>query len=150
MHLWQIVLILLASAPAFASPDGDLLRIQTPNGSTIMAEIADTPVKRAQGLMFRESLAPNRGMLFVFSESQAWSFWMKNTRIPLDIVWLDRTKKVVHVAASVPICTRTDDSCQQYQSNEEAMFVLEVAGGRAEALGLKKGVTVKFDLPKTR
>jgi len=147
MRLALILAMLLwtASAPAFGADD-PLVRIMTPNGMTVMAEVADTPLKRAQGLMFRDSLAPERGMLFIFTEPQLWSFWMKNTRISLDIVWLDQKKKVVDVAAHVPICMRTDDSCPQYQPSREATYVLEVPAGMAEALKLQKGAAVKFNL----
>lgn len=139
----------LATAPGMETePDQELLiPIKTPKGSLIYAELADTPIKRAQGLMFRAQLPPNRGMLFAFGDLQSWSFWMKNTRIPLDIVWMDDKKKIVHIERNVPICTKTDDTCPQYRSNDGAMFVLELAGGRAEALDLQKGKRLDFKLP---
>lgn len=121
-----------------------LLSIRTPSGTTIQAELADTPQKRAMGLMYRESLSENHGMLFIFGEAQPWTFWMKNTRMPLDIIWLNEKKTIVHIEANTPICTRTDNGCPQYQSNEPAMYVLELAGGRAQALKLKKGMKLQF------
>lgn len=124
-----------------------LIPIQTPNGDTIYAELADTPVKRAQGLMFRDHIAHDRGMLFTFAEAQPWTFWMKNTKIPLDIIWMDGTKKILHIEHRVPICTRTDDNCPQYRSNEGAMYVLELGAGRAAALQLKRGLKLNFKQP---
>ncbi len=121
--------------------------VLTPQGGTIVAEVADTTETRARGLMGRESLPRDRGMLFTFPEAQPWSFWMKNTKIRLDIIWLDGTKKIVHVERNVPICTRTDDGCPNYQPNEPARYVLEVAAGVADSLKLHRGVTLKFDLP---
>lgn len=121
-----------------------LLPIRTPSGTTIHAELADTPQKRAMGLMYRESLPENHGMLFIFGEAQPWTFWMKNTRMPLDIIWLNEQKTIVYIEANAPICTRTDNGCPQYQSNEPAMYVLELAGGRAQALKLKKGMKLQF------
>jgi uncharacterized membrane protein (UPF0127 family) len=121
-----------------------LLPIRTPSGTTIQAELADTPQKRAMGLMYRDSLPDNHGMLFIFGEAQPWTFWMKNTRMPLDIIWLSEQKTIVHIEANAPICTRTDNGCPQYQSNEPAMYVLELAGGRAQALKLKKGMKLQF------
>lgn len=121
--------------------------IRTPKGAVIHAELADTPVKRGRGLMFREHLPPDRGMLFTFGDLQTWSFWMKNTKIPLDIVWMDDKKKIVHIERNVPVCTRTDDSCPQYRSNDGAMFVLELGGGRADALDLQRGKKLEFRVP---
>ena len=87
--------------------------------------------------MFRETLPADRGMLFTFGDTQAWSFWMKNTKLPLDIIWLDPKKKIVHIERNVPVCTKTDDTCPQYRPNDGAMFVLEINGGRADALDLQ-------------
>ena len=116
-----------------------LIPIKTPKGTVLYAELADTPVKRGRGLMFREQLPPDRGMLFTFGDMQTWSFWMKNTKIPLDIVWMDDKKKIVHIERNLPICTKTDDSCPQ--------FVLELGGGRADALDLQRGKKLEFKIP---
>ena len=124
-----------------------MIPIKTPRGAVIYAELADTPIKRAQGLMFRETLPADHGMLFTFGDTQAWSFWMKNTQLSLDIIWLDPKKKIVHIERNVPICTKTDDSCPQYRPNDGAMFVLEVNGGRADALDLQRGKKLDFKLP---
>ncbi len=133
--------------PALAA-DGRLLPILTPSGITIQAEIADTPLKRATGLMYRDHLDKNRGMLFLFGQPQAWGFWMKNTKIPLDLLWLDGKKRVVHIERNVSICTKTDDSCPLYKPNsEDAMYVLEIAGGTVEDYKIKKGSKLEFKTP---
>jgi uncharacterized membrane protein (UPF0127 family) len=142
----SLLLFDAAGAPT-DSPQEITIAIKTPKGAIIYAELADTPVKRGRGLMFREHLDADRGMLFVFGDLQAWSFWMKNTKIPLDIVWMDDKRKIVHIERNVPICTRIDDSCPQYRSNEGAMFVLELGGGRAEALDLQHGKKLEFKVP---
>ena len=120
--------------PSNANPaDAGLVHIQTPSGITIHAEIADSPLKRAVGLMYRDRLKKDHGMLFFFSQPQAWSFWMKNTKIALDLIWLDAKKLVTHIERNVPICTKTDDSCPQYRPNgDDAMYVLEIAGGTVD------------------
>lgn len=143
------LLVLLQAAGGLAQPpvDGALIAVTTPQGTVIMAELADTVEERAQGLMFRPSLENNRGMLFTFAEPQQWSFWMKNTRIPLDIIWMDGRKKIVHIERRVPTCSRTDEGCPQYQPNENAMFVLELAAGSADALKLERGAMLRFKLP---
>lgn len=129
------------------SSTAGLIPITLPGGTLIHAEIADTARKRAEGLMYREHLAKNRGMLFTFDQAQPWTFWMKNTKIPLDIIWLNEKKQIVHIEPNVPICTRTDDGCRQYQPNEPALYVLELGGGMAEHYKLQKGTTLRFRVP---
>lgn len=138
-----VALALSIRTQAIAGQDG-FLQISTPSGVTIQAEIADTTEKRAKGLMYRDSLAKDRGMLFTFAEPQPWTFWMKNTRIPLDIIWMDGKKRIVHIERNVPTCSRTDDGCPQYQPNDNAMYVLELAAGVADALKLQRGSVLKF------
>lgn len=124
------------------SPDSPMNRqavISTATGSQIIAEIADTVDKRATGLMFRKNLDPQRGMLFIFPEMGYWTFWMKNTLIPLDIIWMDDSQTILHVESHVPICTKIDDSCPRYYSLRESRYVLEIQAGMAEKIGIVPG-----------
>jgi uncharacterized membrane protein (UPF0127 family) len=120
------------------------ITVTTPNGNKIYAELADTPRKRARGLMFREHLDKDRGMLFTFPDSQPWTIWMKNTKIPLDLIWLNRKKTIIHIEPNVPGCRSAGNDCQQYQPNSPAFFVLELSAGTAERLHLKKGTPLTF------
>jgi uncharacterized protein len=138
---------LLTTLPSCTQAGEGLIAIQLPGGEIIQAEIADTMKKRAEGLMYREHLAKDHGMLFTFDQAQPWTFWMKNTKIPLDIIWMNEKKQIIHIARNVPICTRTDDGCPQYQPNDPAMYVLELSGGEAERLKLEKGTKLQFRLP---
>ena len=150
MHArWAAGFLLLALVPfPSCTQAGDgLVQVQLPGGVIIHAEIADTARKRAEGLMYRDHLARDRGMLFVFDQAQPWTFWMKNTRIPLDIIWMNEKKQIIHIARNVPICTRTDDSCPQYQPNDPATYVLELGGGEADRLKLDKGTKLQFKAP---
>ena len=142
-----VVLAMSCSTWAADPPPETLITVKTPTGTLIQAELADTALKRAQGLMFREHLADDRGMLFIFGDAQPWTFWMKNTRIPLDIIWIDAKKTIVHIERNVPICTRQDDGCPQYHSEEGALYVLELGGGRAAALQLQRGMKLSFKQP---
>ena len=147
-----IILFLLFSFPCYVLAGNDpvlsgLIPIAIPGGAVIQAELANTPQKRAEGLMYRTYLAPDRGMLFTFSQAEAWVFWMKNTKIPLDLIWINEKKQIVHIEQNVPICTRTDDSCPQYRPNEGALYVLELAAGRAESLKLQRGSKLQFQIP---
>ena len=121
--------------------------IVTPSGTTIFVEIADSPDKRVQGLMFRHSMAPDRGMLFLFPELGDRTFWMKNTLISLDIFWLNESGTIIHLEPHVPICTRKDDGCPRYRSPYKSIQVLELNGGMAEKLDLAVGKQLKIDLP---
>lgn len=148
--LWLCGIAMLAvvsSSWAADLPTDTLITVKIPNGTLIQAELADTALKRAQGLMFREHLADDRGMLFIFGDAQPWTFWMKNTKIPLDIIWMDAKKTIVHIERNVPICTRQDDGCPQYHSEEGALYVLELGGGRAAALQLQRGMKLSFKQP---
>jgi uncharacterized membrane protein (UPF0127 family) len=141
------VLALILALPSYTQADDGLIPIQLPGGAIIHAEIANTMKKRAEGLMYREQLAKDRGMLFTFDQAQPWTFWMKNTKIPLDIIWMNEKKQIIHIARNVPTCSRTDDGCPQYQPNDPAMYVLELGGGEAERLKLEKGSKLLFKLP---
>jgi uncharacterized protein len=126
----------------------DLVSIQTPSGVTIKAEVADTPLKRSVGLMYRDHLKKDHGMLFFFGQPQAWNFWMKNTKIALDLIWIDGKKRVTHIERNVPICTKSDDSCPHYRPNsDDAVYVLEIAGGTVDGYKIEKGSKLQFGQP---
>jgi uncharacterized membrane protein (UPF0127 family) len=151
-RLFALIYVFLLSFPFPALAGNDpsasrLIPITLPGGAIIQAELADTPQKRAEGLMYREHLADDRGMLFTFTQAQAWVFWMKNTKMSLDLIWMNEKKQIVHLEQRVPICTKTDDSCPQYRPNEDALYVLELAGGRAERLKLQRGSKLQFQIP---
>lgn len=117
-------------------------------GQLISLEVARTPQEQAMGLMYRTSLAPDRGMLFSFEPPQRVGFWMKNTIIPLDMVFL-RNGKVKAIETDVPPCTTTP--CPTYGPQELIDQVIELRAGRAAELGLKVGdrVSIKFLDKKT-
>jgi len=103
-------------------------------------EVADDNASRQRGLMFRENLAENSGMIFVFEHSAPHSFWMKNTLIPLDIVWISADKKVVDIQTLEP-CQA--DPCPSYRPQADALYVLEVGAGNFRG---KLGDEVEIEL----
>jgi uncharacterized protein len=107
-----------------------------------IAELAKTEKKISQGLMFRDSLAPDRGMLFIFGQSGVYNFWMKNTKIPLDIIWLNDKKEIVFLADNVAPCYQ--EFCPSINPGEKAKYVLEINAGLAEKLRLKMGDKADF------
>lgn len=114
----------------------------TIGSETILLEVAQTPAQQAQGLMFRTELAGDRGMLFQFPEPRIARFWMKNTLIPLDIIFL-RAGKIKRIIANVPPCKA--DPCPTYgPMADEVDQVLELGAGRAKELGLEVNQVLKF------
>jgi uncharacterized protein len=102
---------------------------------TIGLEVASTPLQQEIGLMSRTELAADRGMLFPFDPPRGVSFWMKNTLIPLDLIYLHQG--VVKQIYTAPPCKT--DNCSVYPSNSVIDQVIELPQGRAQALGLKRG-----------
>lgn len=103
------------------------------------AEIADTSEERERGLMFREELGENEGMLFVYEEEDDRSFWMKNTLIPLDIIFLDSDLEVINIEKADPEPNTSDDNLASYESERPAQYVLELNQNRSEEIGLEEG-----------
>ncbi len=110
----------------------------------VKVEVAQKEEELHRGLQFRKSLDPNSGMLFVFQKSWPYAFWMKDTLIPLDMVWMDYSRRVVHIEQNVPPCTA--DPCPNYPPQHEALYVLEVNAGYVAKLGLQSGDTAEFRL----
>jgi len=107
--------------------------------------VADSPEERALGLMNVKSLGENKGMLFVFDESDFHSFWMKNTLIPLDMIWIDSEYRVVHIKANARPCVVSNEGlCPSYSPNKKALYVLELNSGKAEEYGISVGDEVVF------
>lgn len=106
------------------------------NGKTIQVELAQTPQSQRYGLMNRFILPENQGMLFVFKSVQPLSFWMKNTKIPLDILYFDSKGILVDYAEAEP-CLK--DPCQSYPSKTSGQYVLEIGKGERKRLGIELG-----------
>jgi hypothetical protein len=117
----------------------------------IQLEVAQTPQQQATGLMYRTTLAANRGMLFAFNSPRSVGFWMKNTLIPLDMIFL-RNGEVKAIQAQVPPCKTP--RCPSYGPGPDTLIdqVIELGGGRAAELGLKTGdrLNIQFLLKNPR
>ncbi|HSM07579.1 MAG TPA: DUF192 domain-containing protein [Gemmatimonadota bacterium] len=107
-------------------------------GVTVTAEIADTPALRERGLMERDSLPENHGMLFVYPEERDLSFWMRNTPLALDIAFIDRAGTIVNIETMQP----NDD--ENTVSSRPAMYALEMEAGWFEANGVEPGARIGF------
>lgn len=102
-----------------------------------IVELADDDESRTRGLMYREHMAKDRGMLFTFPEEGPLAFWMKNTKIPLDMLFFDRQLRLVSVQQNVQPCKA--DPCPTYPGAGPAQYVLELNAGLAAKLGVKPG-----------
>jgi uncharacterized protein len=130
-----------ASPTAGAAASGP--RVTMPSGAVYRVELALTPEDQAQGLMYRESLPPRAGMLFVFDQPAPHHFWMKNTMIPLDMIWMDPSGKVLFISAGTPPCK--GDPCPSYGPDSPAASVLEIAGGKAAKEKIAVGSVLRFE-----
>lgn len=107
----------------------------------IQTELAVTDKSKQKGLMFRKSMPENQGMLFVFKKEAPLSFWMKNMRFPLDMIWMDSQRKVVDIYEYALPCK---DVCKTITPQADAQFVLEVNAGFAKQYGIKIGDILSF------
>lgn len=109
------------------------------DSTLLRVEIVQDAESRAEGLMHREELPENQGMLFVFDSSQILSFWMRNTFIPLDIAFINENGRIVDIQRMAPL-----DETKQYISAKPALYALEVNAGWFKAHGINVGAQVKF------
>ena len=131
---YKIIAVLVVFLSACAIPS---VTIITEIGNvSVVVEIADTPEEHARGLMFRDNLSENTGMLFIFNESAPRTFWMKNTRIHLDMLFINNST-IVHIVERAQPCMM--DPCPTYSSNDGADSVLEVTAGFVTRHSITRG-----------
>lgn len=120
-------------------------------GHRYQVEIADDDAGRARGLMFRDAMDADRGMLFIHDAEQPLAYWMKNTQLPLDILYFDRELKLVSQQRGVPPCS-AGNACPSYPSKAPALYVLELNAGKAAEIGLKNGavLTLSPDIQRAK
>ena len=138
----QIVAALLALAACTqpqAAPPAPAVSLGANAAQLVHLEIASTPESRERGLMFRRSLATDAGMLFIFPDEAPRAFWMKNTYIPLDMIFIDAANRVVAVVPNAEPLT-----LQARGVPQPAKYVLEVNGGFAKTHGIAAGQAVGF------
>jgi len=135
------LLVPLAFPPGAISQESDRKFIEiTIKGAKLKAEVVKTEEEKAKGLMFREKLGKDEGMLFVYAGEARLSFWMKNTRIPLSIAFLDKNGKIVDIQDMVPFSLETRTSALP------AQYALEMNQGWFQQHGISIGDTVKFSV----
>lgn len=143
MNRWLApMLFLLAgcSGNAPAQRAGAMVEL---HGQRFSVELATDDASRQHGLMMRTTLAPDRGMLFVFPQMAPRAFWMKNTLLPLDMLYFDAARRLVSMQLDVPPCRA--DPCPTYPSNAPARYVLELPAGTARRIGAQPGDELKIN-----
>jgi uncharacterized protein len=157
MFLWPLAFLALAvlvgafsktkgqKTPEFV-PELPITKVVLPNGTDIYAELALTPEETQKGLMFRTVLPKDRGMLFAFVQERNQTFWMKNTYIDLDIIFIGSDKRIVRVFSDVPRSYRDTPTSDVATVSARAQYVLELAAGVAKENDLKEGDSLHFDL----
>ena len=144
--LETIVLVCLFLLLIFFPKENTISKVCFREGC-LQVEVADTPEKQERGLMFRENLEKERGMLFVFKKEANYPFWMKNTLIPLDIIWINQNKEIAFIAENAQPCPpstkatdgQSNEICDPIDPKQSAEYVLEVNGGLVKEINLKVG-----------
>ena len=132
-----------AGKQAKATPPEVVLRLASGTEVRVTVEIAGTEAERTRGLMYRRSLDSGRGMLFLFPAAEPHKFWMRNTYIPLDMIFLAADRTVVSIEENAEPLTETPRG-----PDANTQFVLEVPGGWASTHGIEPGITARFvDVP---
>jgi uncharacterized membrane protein (UPF0127 family) len=129
-----------------AVPAPAVIPLKLPSGAVLQTEVMVKDPERQMGLMFRPSLPKDHAMLFVFERMDFHGIWMKNCKFPIDIVWLDEQKRVVHVAEAVPPCKA--DPCPVYEPMQKAAYVVEMNARQAAQEKAALGAAVDFTLPR--
>ncbi len=143
IHIALRPLLLAALSLVLAACRGEAQRVRIVlGGEVFVVEVADREPQRERGLMFRERLGPQEGMLFVWEDEDLRGFWMKNTLIALDILHFDGERRLVDLHLAVPPCR--SERCPTYVGIRPARYALELPAGTAERLGLKLGDTFEW------
>lgn len=122
------------------------MQIGLPNGTMILAELMETQDDLLRGMMFRDSMRPGHGMLFVYAKQRTYKSWMYEVRVPLDLVWINNERRVVEVVPNAQPCLSKvkGRDCPKYGGNADARFMLELPAGDAAKNGVRVGATLSF------
>ena len=146
----SIILLAMLALCACGSKQTDagglnITEVTFPNGQKVTAETMIQQIDQMRGMMFRDSLAKDRGMLFVHPAEGKYPYWMYQCRIPLDIIWMNQDRRIVEISANTPPCpSKAAHECPSFGGHENARYVLELAGGGAALYGLKLGDSLSF------
>ena len=141
-RLSAAIFFLAICGNVFSAPSSVDVRV---NGRVVTALIASTPAQQAKGFMFKPKISEDEAMIFVYPVEDVYSFWMKNTKFALDIIWLDSKQKAVYIKENFTPCVK--EPCMVETPKAKARYVLEVKAGTVKKTSLKVGDRVYFNLP---
>jgi hypothetical protein len=118
--------------------------IVLPGGQVIKTEFVYDTAGALRGMQFRNSIAPDHGMLYAHRIPGKYGYWMYQTLIPLDMIWMDPKNKVVEIVENAPPCKTPASQCPHYGGNEVAQYVLELGAGMVKKYGVKVGDTISW------
>jgi uncharacterized membrane protein (UPF0127 family) len=142
--LAPIILLSACGTRPVSLDDYNTRAVTLPNGAKIRAEVMVHSEDMMRGMMFRESLEADRGMLFIHGEEGNYTYWMYKVKIPLDILWLDARKRIVEISTNTPPCPSKASDCPHYGGTQKALYILELAAGSAARHGLRVGAELDF------
>lgn len=144
--LLVMALLLISGALLFNAPEQtQVININFPSGKVLKAEVADTPEKLLFGLAFRNVLPPGEGMVYIFGESGPHRVWTKEFQFPVDVIWVDESKIVVHIVEKAPPCL--ENQCPWYGPPPQyARYVIEANAGFVDQAKVEIGTQLKFTL----
>jgi len=141
---WTATLfVLLVTVVALST--SDTAQVTFSDNISIEAETAVTSEEKAKGLMNKETLGEDHGMLFIYHKEDDRSFWMKNTSIPLDIIFIDSNQEIINIEQADPEPNTSTNNLERYRSSEPAQYVLEVNQGFSEKNSIEKGDKVRLE-----
>jgi uncharacterized membrane protein (UPF0127 family) len=118
--------------------------ITLPGGQAIKTEFIFDTADALRGMQFRKSIAPDHGMLYAHRIPGKYGYWMYQTLIPLDMIWMDPKHTVVEVVENAPPCKTAASQCPHFGGGEVAQYVLQLGGGMAKKYGLQLGDTINW------
>lgn len=143
MNRLLLLMLIVSINTACAVPEENLARVASLHGRNFSIELATDAASREHGLMMREALATDHGMVFAFVDESPRGFWMKNTLIPLDILYFDTNRRLVSMRLDALPCKA--DPCPLYPSNAPARYVFELSAGTAKRVGVQIGDELKIE-----
>lgn len=139
-----LILIACQSSDSGSSNALNTRTVTLPDGFTVNAEVEITPGDMERGMMYRTELLPGHGMLFVHGQAGRYPYWMANCKIPLDIIWMDGSHRVVEISANTPPCPSGGKDCPTYGGHAVATFALELGAGEAAKHQVAVGTSLQF------
>lgn len=121
-------------------------QVTLPDGFRVLAEVKRSDREKAQGLMYRDSMPADHGMLFINGRPERAAYWMANCKFALDIIWMDANHRVIEISADTPPCPSGGYDCPSYGGHEAASYVLELNAGEGARHGVRVGAAIPFEL----